>query len=163
MKRTFVVFVVGVTLLAAGCGSKATITGTVTYQGKPIPQGYIVFYPDSGARPVNAPIIDGKYTAEQVPTGPAKVSITSLYMEGGGGPPMARQLEGSPEMISKMGGPPQDAPIPPEARERMAQGAASFGQFKKGIKIPDRYGDPEQSGLNYTVGAGQQTKDFKLD
>jgi len=82
MKRTFVVFVVGVTLLAAGCGSKATITGTVTYQGKPIPQGYIVFYPDSGARPVNAPIIDGKYTAEQVPTGPAKVSITSLYMEG---------------------------------------------------------------------------------
>jgi hypothetical protein len=166
MIRTTVVFcIVGVTPLVVGCGSYATVTGTVTYKGQPIPSGYIVFHPESGARLANAPIIDGVYNAEKVATGPAKVTITSLYMEGGTST-MAKRMGGEgapPEMISKMGMPPSDVPIPPEARERMAKGAASFAQTKKGLKIPDRYGDPELSGLTYAVEAGQQTKDFKLE
>ena len=68
-----------------------------------------------------------------------------------------------PEVISKMGAPPADVPIPPEAREMMARGAASFGQAKKGLKIPDKYADPAKSGLSYIVQPGQQTKDFNLE
>lgn len=160
MLRTSIsLLVFGAACLSAGCGSKATISGTVTYKGKPIPAGYIVFAPENGAASVNATIEDGKYSAEKVPTGPAKVTVTSLSMERERAP-MGMSEGPPPEMMSKMG-PPPDAPIPPEARERMARGAASFS--KKGLKIPDRYADPAQSGLTYTVQPGAQTKDFQLE
>lgn len=153
MKRTSVsFFILTLAIPAVGCGSKATVTGTVTYKDKPIPSGTILFAPDSGAPSVNAPINDGKYTAERVPTGPAKVSITSVYTEG------EAQF-----MAKKMGGkmgPPKDAPIPPEARKAFEEEST---QLKKGIKIPDQYGDPATSGLTFTVKSGRQTKDFKLE
>jgi hypothetical protein len=167
MKRTsIVVCIAGAALLGVGCGSKAAITGTVTYQGKPIPAGYIVFTPESGAPAVNAPINDGKYTAEKVPTGPAKVTVTSLYMEDKASNLKANRMGAGTmpaEAMAKMGAPPKDAPIPEEARERMSRGAASFTQSKKGLKIPDKYGDPAKSGLTYTVQPGSQSKDFNLE
>jgi hypothetical protein len=152
MKRASV-FLTAATLLAAGCGSKATITGTVTYKDQPIHEGNIVFTPESGGRSVGAVIKDGKYTAEKVPTGPAKVTVTSMYAQGAGGPQ---------ELTKKMGGPPADAPLPPEARAMMERRSTMASESKKGVKIPDHYADPEKSGLTYTVEAGPQTKDFKL-
>jgi hypothetical protein len=61
-----------------------------------------------------------------------------------------------------MGGPPADAPLPPEARAMMERRSSMADESKKGVKIPDHYADPEKSGLTYTVEAGPQTKDFKL-
>lgn len=151
MKRTYVlIFISGAMLLAGGCASKATITGTVTYKGKPIPSGSITFTPESGAPLVNAPIRDGKYTAESVPTGDAKVSITSLYMNRSSSPMM------DPNKRDKLA-PPKDAP--PEAQKAYQR----TPEFKPGLKIPEKYTDPEQSGLSYTVQRGSQTKDFNLD
>lgn len=151
MKRTSVLmFISGTMLLAAGCASKATITGTVSYKGKPIPSGNITFTPESGAPLVNAPIREGKYSAENVPTGNAKVSIMSMYMASRPSPMM------DPSKKDKMA-PPKDAP--PEAQKAFQQST----QSKQGIKIPEKYTDPEQSGLSYTVTSGKQTKDFNLD
>jgi hypothetical protein len=150
MRRTAVLlFAAGLVLAAAGCGSKGTITGTVTYKGTPIPSGTILFTPDSGAPPVNAPIKDGKYTAERVPVGAVKVTITSMYVE----------RPSSPMMVMNKKGPPEDAPIPPEARQAFQQSAPG----KNGLKIPAKYADVAQSGLTYTVQSGQQTKDFNLE
>jgi len=169
MKRASV-FLTAATLLAVGCGSKATITGTVSYKDKPIPEGNIVFTPESGGRPVSAVIKDGKYTAEKVPTGPAKVTISSMYMKGADtNTPLAKKGVakgvggGPPELTKKLGGPPEDAPLPPEARAMMERRASMADPSKKGMKIPDHYADPEKSGLTYTVQSGQQTKDFKLE
>ncbi len=170
MKRASV-FLTAATLLAMGCGGpKATITGTVTYKNQPIHEGNIVFTPESGGRPISAIIKDGKYTAEKVPTGPAKVTVTSMYMKGGVTNTFAAKKGaakggggGAPELTKKIGGPPADAPLPPEARAMMERRSSMADESKKGVKIPDHYADPERSGLTYTVEAGQQTKDFKLE
>jgi hypothetical protein len=152
MKRTSILlFTVNLLLWTAGCGGKGTITGTVTYKGTPIPAGTILFVPSNGGPSVNAPINDGKYTAEKVPTGRAKVSITSMYVQQTSASPMM--------MMGAKSGPPLDAPIPPEARKAMEEGMKP----KKGLQIPDKYADPAQSGLTYTVRSGQQTKDFNLE
>ena len=140
----------GLLLLGLGCGSRGTVTGTVSYKGTPIPAGTIVFTPDSGEPAVNAPIADGKYTADKVPPGPAKVSVSSTVAEGGGMTPMQMALQ-------KSGGkPPEDMP---EGARKLMEGAS---QAKRGVKIPDDYGDPAKSGLTYTVKGGKQTQDFDL-
>lgn len=173
MKRASV-FLATATLLAVGCGSNATITGTVTYKDKPIHEGNIVFMSEGGGRPVSAVIKEGKYTAEKVPTGPAKVTVTSMYMKGGVTNTFAAKKGagkgagkagggGAPELTHKMEGPPPDAPMPPEARRMMEKRGNMADDSKKGVKIPDRYADPDKSGLTYTVQPGQQTKDFKLE
>lgn len=153
MKRTAVfVFFTSAMLWAAGCGgSGGTVTGTVTFKGEPIPSGNVMFYPDSGAPMVTAPIMDGQYTAEKVPTGSAKVAITSMFFEGQPSSPMM-----NPNMRNKTV--PSKA-VPPEAQKAFEEST----QMKKGVKIPERYLDPKQSGLTYTVKSGKQTKDFQLE
>ena len=141
-------------LLAAGCSSKGTITGTVTYKGTPIPQGSVQFMPENGGPTVSAVINDGQYTAEKVPTGPSKVTITSLV-------PSQQDNAMAKMMMSggKGGGPPPDAKIPEEARKLFSGGGAP----KKGLQIPEKYSDLQNSGLTYTVTGGKQTKDFNLE
>lgn len=54
-------------VLFAGCGGEREyhLSGTVTYKGQPIPEGYIVFEPDGSQGNTGAPgrckILDGKY------------------------------------------------------------------------------------------------------
>jgi hypothetical protein len=57
------------TLLAAGCSSgTATVSGTVTYEGKPVKTGYISFAPVDGKGTIaSGPIADGKYTVAMEP------------------------------------------------------------------------------------------------
>jgi hypothetical protein len=138
-------------LLSVGCGSNGTITGTVSYKGTPIPEGSIMFHPDNGAPSVSTPIIDGKYTAEKVPPGPAKVSVVSVFTEAMNVMPMQRAMQGGMK-------PKEGAEIPEGARKLMA-GAA---QAKKGVKIPDDYADPAKSTLTCTVKGGKQTHDIDL-
>jgi hypothetical protein len=65
--------------LAAGCGASGTadVSGTVSYDGKPIERGSITFIPaDGNAATAGAQIENGKYAAAKVPTGTAKVVIS---------------------------------------------------------------------------------------
>ncbi len=59
-----------VLLLAAGCGGSKEpahydLSGKVTFQGAPVPQGFIVFTPDTAkgneGRPISVPIVNGEY------------------------------------------------------------------------------------------------------
>jgi hypothetical protein len=63
----------------AGCGgSGASVSGTVTYNGKPVESGHINFYPvDGQGSPVGGPIEGGKYTVKNVPPGKHRVNVTS--------------------------------------------------------------------------------------
>ena len=142
-------------LLAAGCSSKGTIMGTVTYKGAPIPEGSVQFMPENGGPTVSAVINDGKYTAEKVPVGPAKVAIASLV-------PSQQDNAMTKMMMSggKGGGPPPDAKIPEEARKLFSGGGAAP---KKGLKIPDKYSDLQNPVLTHTVTGGKQTRDFNLE
>lgn len=83
----------GVCILFAGCNSGEQVyqlSGTITYKGKPVPSGMIIFEPDSGQGNSGAPgrskIEDGKYdTASQeghgIVGGPHVIRI--IGMDGG--------------------------------------------------------------------------------
>ncbi|MDB5309445.1 MAG: hypothetical protein JWO38_3647 [Gemmataceae bacterium] len=71
--------------LVAGCGGAGTgeVSGTITYDGKPVEAGAIVFTPADGNGPTaGGEIKGGKYTAPKVPVGPAKVSISGARITG---------------------------------------------------------------------------------
>ena len=70
-------FSLGVALVA-GCGggdNAAEVSGTVTYDGTPVDNGAITFFPEKGPT-AGSPIQGGKYTA-RVTVGPAKVTISA--------------------------------------------------------------------------------------
>jgi hypothetical protein len=63
-------FVVAVALSLAGCGDKSNrlpMAGTVTWQGRPLAKGSIVFVPTAEHRgpKVGAPIVNGEYEIER--------------------------------------------------------------------------------------------------
>ena len=72
-------------VLATGCGSRLpSVQGTVTYQGKPVTKGNILFVPDAGGPTAEGVIgADGRYTltTDRQPgaaPGPYKVMIISM-------------------------------------------------------------------------------------
>jgi hypothetical protein len=79
--RAAAVFFLAVALIA-GCGNdqSAEVSGTVTYDGKPIEDGAITFIPDNGPT-AGGMIKDGKYTTKVV-VGSSKVKISSSKVVG---------------------------------------------------------------------------------
>ena len=71
-------WVLAVAAAAAGCGSgagPATVTGTVRYQGEPVPGGAITFRGPDGAS-MRGPIrSDGTYRLTDVPPGALAVAV----------------------------------------------------------------------------------------
>jgi hypothetical protein len=72
--------------VATGCGGgggTGDVSGTVTYDGKPVEQGSISFVPADGKGPsAGGAIKDGKYEASKVPAGTAKVIINGAKVTG---------------------------------------------------------------------------------
>src|SRR5436190_19933591 len=65
-------------LFLAGCGSSASFSGNVTYNGNPVADGFITFSPTGpGAKEVAAPIKDGAYQLAAIPTGKRLVEIVA--------------------------------------------------------------------------------------
>jgi hypothetical protein len=72
--------------LTVGCGGGpryGEVSGTVTYDGKPVEQGSITFLPADGRGPdAGGAIKDGQYTAKKVPSGAMKVVINGAKITG---------------------------------------------------------------------------------
>lgn len=139
----FLVLVVGL-----GCGaSTGIVTGKVTYQNKPVSSGSVVFHGANGR--VDSGLLDanGNYTIARAPVGTVKVAVmaakSSTKAAGGGappGPPAGKgKLKQAPDTIDK--------PVPATVETS---------------PIPERYYDPEKSGLVYTVTSGSQVIDIDL-
>jgi hypothetical protein len=80
--------------LCAGCGGTATVSGTVSYDGKPVVRGRLAFLPldakgelDGKAPIVSVEISQGTYTARDVPMGKKKVAVTASEIKGISRPP----------------------------------------------------------------------------
>lgn len=73
--RTFagVLFIAAAGLFVSGCGSgndMASVTGKITFQNQPVPEGTITFYPESGGRPSSGQIqSDGTYKLSSIEPG----------------------------------------------------------------------------------------------
>jgi ABC-type glycerol-3-phosphate transport system substrate-binding protein len=131
--------VVAAALLAvaalAGCGGgHASISGEVTYNGRPLPSGTITFLGQAGHKRVAAADIhDGKFEIPDLEAGPVKVTVVTLPPDHGGRPPTGQAIAAPAEMPA--------------------------GKY---VPIPYRYASPDFSGLGYDVTPGPQTKVFEL-
>src|SRR5687767_2891918 len=81
MSKLFAAVLAGLVLAAAGCGGSGSkvreVTGTVTFDGKEVAEGEIIFSPEDPAlSPDSGTIKDGKYTAK-VKEGKHKVRINA--------------------------------------------------------------------------------------
>jgi hypothetical protein len=133
-----------VSLTVVGCGGrgKGTVTGKVTYKGAPLKGGKVAFAAANKQNVIAEIEQDGSYTADDVPAGPAKVTVLTSYLKQASRAPRYQPPKDAkvPEGY-KMGGDPNDA--------------------KRYVKIPDNYEDPDQSGLNLDVKSGPQP--FNID
>jgi hypothetical protein len=135
--------------LLVGCSSSATVSGKVTYQARPLTGGTVLFTSTEGKGSRSAQIgEDGSYTIPNMPTGPVKIAVETKSAQ----PPT--MLGGQPNMK-----PPPGVDLPPEAAK---SGVYGDSKKKTAEPIPEEYGDPDRSGLEYTVTRGSQTKNIDL-
>ena len=133
-------------MTVVGCSSEGAhiekvvpVSGTLTYQGKPLEFYQVTFMPEDGRRPATG-ITDaaGKFTMgtndakDGAPPGMNKIAVVWV------GPPSKSQ-PGSEAIIDD----PSKLPKPK-------------------VKVPDKYNDPATSGLSQDVPAGGMN-DLKLD
>jgi hypothetical protein len=137
-----------------GCGdsgglpARYRISGTVTYNGKPLEQGNINFVPDGpGGRPAGGTISDGQYTLttqdlnDGAVPGKYKVSVVAKVTD-------TSKVE---LKIKKRGeGPQTEAEKKAMAAVFPQKVAAKAAAMAKNL-IPARYGSAETSGLAFEV------------
>lgn len=122
----------------AGCGGsgrESTISGTVSYKGKPLITGYVLLQFDNG-NSVNGSIqTDGTYSISTPFTGHAKIAV--------GSPKPSKSSD------EKRGGPAVDPSTVPDP--------------DKWVEIPAKFGDPNTSGKETTIGSGRTTVNIDLE
>lgn len=141
------VVVLGLLMLVAGCSSKASISGKVTYNGEPMPGGSITFMPVQGGGGGTAKIDpkDGSYEMTSLPTGKMKIGVAPIVQ-----PVMPRGM--------KPYGPPPGSGAPPEALKGLNSGSTEG----KHVPVPQEYTDPESSSLEVEVKSGKNTHNVEL-
>ncbi len=129
-------------LSMTGCSSNdCTLTGTVSFRGKPVIFGTVIVQASDGMRRIGRIDLDGSYTVEKLPAGPVKISVES---------PEPTNPAASPKRPPRSNGPaelPEDYKPPDRS---------------KWARLPDKYSDPDQSGLTTTVRSGPNHFDIPL-
>jgi hypothetical protein len=76
-------------LACLGCGGTATVTGNVTYGGKPVERGRISFLPlddkgelDAKSAVIGTDIAQGRYKVTEVPRGKKQVAFSVAEVKG---------------------------------------------------------------------------------
>jgi hypothetical protein len=140
------VVVLGLLLLVAGCRRQASISGKVTYNGKPMPGGSITFIPVEGGGGGTARIDpkDGSYELPNLPVGKMKIGVTANRE-----PAMPGGKRGY--------GPPKDSGAPSEAMK-----GASDSTGGQSVVISPEFTDPQGSPLEFEVKPGKNTHDVEV-
>src|SRR5262245_31436662 len=150
--------------VVAGCAPAiGKVTGKVTYNGQPVPGGFVTFRPaDARQNSITATLEpDGRFPTIEIPAGEVMVTIDNRELEPRSGiPSLPPGLPLSPEMRAKLGSG-KSAPTPPP------EGAPRIGEDERRpsgryLPIPVKYYDAETSGLKFTIKGGEQTLDIVL-
>jgi hypothetical protein len=101
---------------ACGCSKTATVTGKVTYQGRPVVHGSITFVRDAQTARSAAIQPDGSYTVEDVPLGTMKVCVFSRDPRKGRSVVISQQAARSGDKTADESKAPVDGwfPLPPK-------------------------------------------------
>jgi hypothetical protein len=118
---------------ASGCGGgTGEVSGVVKYKGQPLDGGQITF--KGGGKLIGVDLKpDGTFTATGVPTGTVKVAVSSLDGE--------KMVEHFRKASASGRG---ESKTPPPK-----------GEASQYSKVPQKYGDPEASGLTIEVKSGK--------
>jgi hypothetical protein len=132
-------FIIG--LAAFASGGSATVTGRVTFLGRPVIWGSVVVVGPDGRSAAGRIEPDGTFTVANAPTGEVAVSVASPD-------PLVQhyktQLKSSRDSVP------------------MAQWPALPVDRRQWFVIPNRYENPKTSGLALTVGRGKNPFDITL-
>ncbi len=134
-------------LAVSGCGrgrgNMGQVSGTVRYQGEPIRDGSIVFEV-SGNRPASGKIVDGQITQvttfepnDGVPVGSAKIAVRAFDDDD-----TASAVMDHPGDIQR-------------------QETEGYMEVPKSL-LPERYADPDTSGLTFQIERGENVLDLEL-
>jgi hypothetical protein len=131
-------FALALTLAACGCGGgTGTVSGKVTYLGKPLPGGTVTCMTQE-SRPFYGMIeADGTYKVTGVPAGPVTIAV---------------------EAGAAAGEPP--VPLPDKDQPPTARAPAS--NPKPPVQLPKHYAKPDSSGLGLTIVKGMNPFDIDL-
>jgi hypothetical protein len=145
------------TLTGLGCGGRRSeVSGTVTYRGKPLEIGTVTFLDDNKLVLGSGAIADGKYSIAKLPRGPVKIVVTTppqvpanlraLSAPAGKTLPKGKQME-------------EEKHLSPEERKALPRGF----RVPPHVVIPEKYANPDKSGLSYTVQPGSQEHNIELE
>lgn len=128
--------------LSATCGCRAesaTVVGKVSYRGKPVTSGVVVFIDTAGRATMPASVQgDGSYRIKVAPLGAVKVSFDNLAP-----PPVPKLPPASP------------AAEDPEI-EQMAKAHENY------TSTPAKYKDPAASGITFDLKPGENVCNLDL-
>lgn len=125
-----------------GCSGKTNLYGKVTYQGKPVTSGSVILVGPDGVAGVGNIEEDGKYAVNGITAGTIKVGVSSPS------PSQSKPSRAAARQPNPGGRGPAPAPNPrPDP---------------KWFPIPDKFSDPEKSGVVITVGAGSVEHPIEL-
>ena len=135
-------------LVLTGCGGGSNaeivpVTGTVKYDGQPVKNADVTFYPTDGGRPAS-----GKTDDE------GKFSLTTVNSNDGA-------AVGEHVITVSVSINTSDASQTPTSADDYAVPKAGKGKGSQAA-LPPKYADKEQSGLKRTVVSGE-TNDFAFD
>jgi hypothetical protein len=130
----------GLALAAPGCAKPTgSVSGKVVFNGKTVRSGSVMFL-GSDSKPHYGQITDeGKYTVEQIPAGPAKITVSSP----------------DPSFTPKRGRNVDDPGVP-------ARGEEARPEVKGWFALPPQYANPAQTPLTFEVKAGTNSHDLEL-
>ncbi len=142
-------------VLAAGCGSEGTVSGKVYYKGEPLTGGAVHFVHEGKSGNYTSVIgTDGSYSIPRLPRGQAKISVTGMTGTTKGVPAsLFKGMAGKriAKAFKKM-----------ETTEKPESGGGGKpGNASKAL--PEKYSDPDESGLKVFVTGGNQSFDIKME
>jgi hypothetical protein len=144
----------GCLVLVMGCNEPTTtIRGTVTTGGKPAGGVTVTFFPSNNRTFTADTDAEGRYAAPVTGRGTARVAVQAPPPRpkprpdppAGGGRDTYGRGEAQSDDKAKMSRMPPPSEIP------------------EGIKLPDKYADPNTSGLTVTLSGPETVFDIKLD
>ncbi len=125
---------------AGGCGKTATVTGNVTYQGRPVTYGSVIFLNADRTARSCAIATDGSYRVEGVLPGAVNIAVISRD------PAKGRSAVRGRKSTS------------PAKTAEASPSVPAMGWFP----LPSRFESPAASGLSFDVSPGLSSHDIEM-